>query len=323
MQTALDLILSGPSSPSNGGVQGEGETPGGDSQVSSLVPEDRERIVWRGKACIEGTEERCWAQLGDTRVAVEAWNLEGRTLLKVQTGKREQGDGTWRPGRGHHPLGPAWSRKRTGRGPTPAWELGQRRLEDNGCVAMGQEAGGGWCDLGWPWEEPQEGITVGIRRAALGGGSSEQQCVRHAFPSLHLCLRCRPHPPSSSGTSSLSRCWGEACHRPADRCLSPLPPTPGCSRVRSLQGPSPWAALPLRLMGIVPRVRQMLQPLSDCCLPGWSVCAGVVPLLMRLPGPPAPEPAHSSWACPSTMREAPVSVRAGVGSSALFAAMTG
>ena len=39
--------------------------------------------------------------------AVEVWNLEGRTLLKVQTGKPEQGDGTWRPGHGHHPSGPA------------------------------------------------------------------------------------------------------------------------------------------------------------------------------------------------------------------------
>ena len=34
LQTALDLILSGPSSPSNVGAQGEGETPGADPQVS-------------------------------------------------------------------------------------------------------------------------------------------------------------------------------------------------------------------------------------------------------------------------------------------------
>ena len=96
-------------------------------------------------------------------MAVEVWSLEGRTLLKVQMGKREQGDGTWRPGHEHHPSGPARSRK-----PTPAWGRGQRRLEGNGCVAMGQEAGGSWCDPGRPQEGPQEGIGLGVRRAALG-----------------------------------------------------------------------------------------------------------------------------------------------------------
>ncbi|EPY81062.1 hypothetical protein CB1_000760016 [Camelus ferus] len=40
--------------------------------------------------------------------------------------------------------------------------------------------------------------------------------------------------------------------------------------VHSLQGPSPWVALLLRLLGIVPQVRQMIRPLSDCCLPDDS-----------------------------------------------------
>lgn len=62
--------------------------------------------------------------------------------------------------------------------------------------------------------------------------------------------------------------------------LTPGPSTPGCSYVPSLQGPSPWAALLLRFMGIVPRMRQMIQTLSDCCLPGWSVCTDVVASLM-------------------------------------------
>ena len=73
-------------------------------------------------------------------------------------------------------------------GTTPAWELGQRRLEDSGCVAVGQEAGRGWCDLGRPQEEPQEGITAGIGRAALGGDSSEQQCVvTPSLPCISVC----------------------------------------------------------------------------------------------------------------------------------------
>lgn len=196
---------------------------------------------------------------------------------------------------------------------------------------------GGWRATGvWQWARKQgaAGVTraghrKGPRRASdwasgglRSGGSSEPQRACHAFPSLHLCRHRRPQPPSPSGASpdcspraSLARGaqwplpWSlrAGVARPAaspdDRCLSPLPPTPGCSRVRSLQGPPPWAALPLRLMGIVPRVRQMLQPLSGCCLPGWSVCTGVVALLTRLPGPPAPEPARSS--CPRSVPDLP------------------
>lgn len=141
------------------------------------------------------------------------------------------------------------------------------------------------------------------RAAVFRDDCSEQQCIRHFLPSLHLLStlpttslsQSRPGGVSAGGCldtylvassgphprATASVC-GSLVAGVGGRGLQPgwMPPTPGCSCVHSLQGPSPWAALLLRLMGIVPRVRQMLQPLSDCCLPGWSVCTDVVVSLM-------------------------------------------
>lgn len=160
--------------------------------------------------------------------------MEGRTLLKVQMGKREQGDGTWCPGHEYHPSGPARSRKWTGRGPTPAWGRRQRRLEGNGCVAMGQAAGCGWCDPGRPQEGPQEGIGLGVRRAALGAAHlSSRGSVTPSLPCISVGTADHTLPPPLAllPTALPERAWpgegsavasslvaagggGEACRQP-------------------------------------------------------------------------------------------------------------
>lgn len=47
LQIKLNLTSSGPGGSLNVGTQGEGETPGADPQVSSLVPEGRKKCLER------------------------------------------------------------------------------------------------------------------------------------------------------------------------------------------------------------------------------------------------------------------------------------
>ena len=88
--------------------------------------------------------------------------------------------------------------------------------QGEGRLLPGSWGRGGWraTDV-WQWARKQG--AAGVTRAGPGrapgghqtghqegcarGNSSEQQRVRHSFPSLHFCRHHRPHPPSPSGTS--------------------------------------------------------------------------------------------------------------------------
>ncbi|EPY80177.1 hypothetical protein CB1_000852015, partial [Camelus ferus] len=105
------------------------------------------------------------------------------------------------------------------------------------------------------------GLTVGAVLSGRGVLHREMATVESIITEADPVTRLCGSVAAEGGSRSAAR--------PDDRRLCPLPCI-CCSCVHSLQGPSPWVALLLRLLGIVPQVRQMIRPLSDCCLPDDS-----------------------------------------------------
>lgn len=248
--------------------------------------------------------------------------MGGRTLLKVQMGSvsREMGLGALAMNaipRAQHEAG-----KWTGRGQAPAW--GRRQREAGGQQVCGNGPGSrvGWCDPGRPQEGPQEGIGQRPGRAALGAAHlSSRGSVTPSLPCISVGTA--DHPPSPlallptalpqsepglargrSGPWSLQAGVARPAASPDDRCLlSPLPPTPRLQPCPFFAGPTAMGGPAAPPHGDCATGCGRCSSPSGCCLPGWSVCTGVVALLTRLPGPPAPEPARSS--CPRSVPDLP------------------